>query len=543
MEKQKRRNWNYKLFTEEAKKIHQDKYDYSLIKPEDILNAKSKPPIKCNKCQFVFYPTIDNHIKKKTGCSQCNIGKKWTKERFIKEVKEIHEDKYNYNQTDVNNIKNSDSIINCQCKTCNYKWAVTIESHIYSKTGCSQCNLGKKWTYERFMKEAKEIHGDKIDYSMVKKENIKTGRDKVPLKCNVCNYIWDVELGPHIYNQSGCKKCNFIPINPNIWNLKRLREETKTIHGNKYDISKVTEEQAKSCRSKIPIVCNICFYNFSPTIADFIHHKTGCRECAGLSILNGKKAKIKINAIHGDKYELLIDDNTIITGQIEVELKCNLCDNIWKTKIINIIRGGGCTKCGDNMPWNIAKFFNKLPKENEKWFEYTLVKENHFDQGHKGKLPIICRKCNKVFRCSIINHLWNLHGCPKCSMTKGERKCMQILDTFKLKYKTQVYFEEYNKLRYDIWFIIEEDGWILEYDGGQHFDIIEYFNMTEDSFQIARERDIFKTKLAIKNGYRVIRIDYTQFDCIEQHIRKALELKADLYLSRLEMYSWLLERL
>lgn len=85
----KKRRYDRDYFIEKAKKVHGDKYDYSLI--SDIKNNRTKVPIICKK-HGVFYQAIENHIGQKQGCPKCiNSQLELNFENFLKE-KEI---KYN----------------------------------------------------------------------------------------------------------------------------------------------------------------------------------------------------------------------------------------------------------------------------------------------------------------------------------------------------------------------------------------------------------------------------------------------------------------
>ena len=57
--------YNLTIFLERAQLIHEDKFDYSGITENHIINASSRIPIKCKKCHYNWNPTITNHIKEK----------------------------------------------------------------------------------------------------------------------------------------------------------------------------------------------------------------------------------------------------------------------------------------------------------------------------------------------------------------------------------------------------------------------------------------------------------------------------------------------
>src|SRR5688572_1856736 len=58
-----------------------------------------------------------------------------------------------------------------QCLICNHLWSVKINAIVCGR-GCPKCGIKRrsekaKIGVENFIKRAKEIHGDKYDYSMV----------------------------------------------------------------------------------------------------------------------------------------------------------------------------------------------------------------------------------------------------------------------------------------------------------------------------------------------------------------------------------------
>lgn len=68
-------------------------------------------------------------------------------------------------------------------------------------------------------------------------------------------------------------------------------------------------------------------------------------------------------------------------------------------------------------------------------------------------------------------------------------------------------------MRFD--FYINEDNYLIEYDGEQHFkDTNGFFKTTLEEIQ---KRDIFKNQWCKENNIPLIRIPYTRYDdlCIE----------------------------
>lgn len=87
-----------------AKKIHGDRYDYSLIKP--FKSKREKVPIIC-KIHGVFHQNMNAHLgilnKKASGCNKCAINCKDSTEEIVKKFKNIHGDEYDYSLVNYSN--------------------------------------------------------------------------------------------------------------------------------------------------------------------------------------------------------------------------------------------------------------------------------------------------------------------------------------------------------------------------------------------------------------------------------------------------------
>jgi hypothetical protein len=191
-------------FIQKAKEIHGDKYDYSQV---NYVNCVTKIKIICQIHGF-FYQMPSSHLQG-CGCKKCsdisgrNIFRK-TNEQFIQKAKEIHGDKYDYSQVNyVNNITNI--VIVCLIHG---KFNQLPYNHINLGCGCPKCgriksNIKTSLTTEQFIQKAKEIHGDKYDYSQV---NYVNGLSKVKIICKEHGKFWQIPNN-HISRGDGCPKC------------------------------------------------------------------------------------------------------------------------------------------------------------------------------------------------------------------------------------------------------------------------------------------------------------------------------------------------
>lgn len=198
--------YTYEIFIERAKIKHGDKYDYSLVKPDEIKNMMSKVPIICKQCGFQWNSTIRNHVKG-SNCTDCSGTTRWTLERFLSKAAIVHGNKYNYSQISPEHIRGADSKLSIICNTCNYNWKVLISNHIRRTSGCPRCAGGIRCTAETVKNRGLEIFGNKYDYSLVTDELVRNARSKIPVKCNKCQKIWNVKIDSHLNNRTECPHC------------------------------------------------------------------------------------------------------------------------------------------------------------------------------------------------------------------------------------------------------------------------------------------------------------------------------------------------
>ena len=189
---------NTEDFIKRAKEVHGDKYDYSKVEYKG--NSKKVIIICPEHREFEQIPA--NHLRG-AGCKKCatiETHKKQsnTTESFIKKAKEVHGDKYDYSKVEY--INNREKVIIICPEHGPFKQKPL--KHI-QKNGCPYCGGTKKLTKEEFIKKAKEVHGDKYDYSKVDYVNSET---KVII---ICPEHGEFEQTPHNHlNGQGCPNCN-----------------------------------------------------------------------------------------------------------------------------------------------------------------------------------------------------------------------------------------------------------------------------------------------------------------------------------------------
>jgi hypothetical protein len=122
-----------KKFKQRSSKIHNGKYDYSLVNYE---RHDKKIKIICPD-HGIFHQVSYEHYVRGSGCPKC-VGKFKTNFEFIESCNIIHNNKYKYDLCD---YKNSDSIIKIVCP--NHGTFSQIAKYHISGSGCIGCKESK----------------------------------------------------------------------------------------------------------------------------------------------------------------------------------------------------------------------------------------------------------------------------------------------------------------------------------------------------------------------------------------------------------------
>ena len=183
-------------FIQRARKVHGDKYDYSLV---EYKNAQTKIKIICPE-HGVFEQTPAHHIHRKQICRKCAGFARSSTEDWIKKAKEVHGNKYDYSLVE---YKNNYTKVKIICSE-HGVFEQNPNNHISKKRGCAKCVSRYNYSSKEFIENAREIHGDKYDYSLVEYKNAKA---KVKIICPE-HGLFEQNADHHINHKSGCPTCS-----------------------------------------------------------------------------------------------------------------------------------------------------------------------------------------------------------------------------------------------------------------------------------------------------------------------------------------------
>lgn len=294
--------------------------------------------------------------------------------------------------------------------------------------------------------------------------------------------------------------------------MKRLNrdifiERSNQIHNGKFNYELV---EYKNTRTPVKIICPKCgVFEQLP----WTHMKgIGCAKC---NIQTRDTFISKAIKKHNNRYSY--DDVKFIDNNTKVSIIC-VKHGIFEQTPASHLSGSGCMKCfRENKLHNTEKFIKKSIHKHGNLYNYELV--NYIN--NRESVSIICKK-HGIFNQKANHHLLGC-GCPACNISKGELEIKKFLITNDIGYISQKTFDDcYDKalLRFD--FYLPELNMCIEYNGLQHYEVVEYFGGI-DNFYERQKRDMIKEKYCLDKGIKLLIIKYN--DDISNVMTNILERK------------------
>lgn len=344
----------------------------------------------------------------------------------------------------------------------------------------------RRLTTEEFITKAKIVHNNFYDYSKIV---YRKGREKVCIICPIHGEFW--QFSNNHLNGARCPKCGLNSrISKRTKTLNDFIEQSKSIHGDKYDYSKV---EYVNSHTKVCIIC--------PEHGEFWQSPNnhlsgqGCPKCA-LEISRAMPLEEfieKARKVHGDKYNY--NEVVYLGNKSKVQIICPI-HGIFTQTPNGHLDGCGCPTCGKENS-------RKLNSSNTKEFisKAKIIYGDYYDysQSHyancKKKLDVFCPK-HGLFQTTPSNHLSG-YGCPKCGNIISKEE--------------NILFDYVKSLCNDA---IQQDRIILK---GKELDIyvpskhlaIEYNGLRWHSEQFKENADTYhldKTNLCNEKGIKLINI-------------------------------------
>lgn len=470
-----------KTFIQRSNETHNNKFDYS----ESIyVNKDTLLKIICPiHGPFLQTPTVH----RQSGCPDCWKDRKGDAKRkpfdvFVKEARAIFGTQYDYSKTNYVSAHIKVVII---CPK-HGEFEQSPNNHIRG-CGCRKCGRRGQFTTRDYIELARELRGDKYDYSKVDYQN---SQDQIIIICPDHGEFRQIPTN-HLQG-ADCLKCS------NIYRrtTEDFIKEVAKIHNGKYGYLKT---EFTTVDSSIIITCPN-HGNFEQKARDHLRG-AGCQKCSKKYRRSNEEFIKESNHIHNNFYDYSKTCFSVISEKVII-----ICPfhGDFEQLAVNHLSGHGCIDCAGIRKKDTLTFINEASKIHDGLYEYPLVDY----QNCKTKVIITCA-IHGPFQQRPTEHLKG-SGCPTCKNSQGELAVRMILKEQKVEYEAQKKFDECrNILPLPFDFFIPSLNLLIEYDGEQHYKPIKHFG-GEKRLKETQYRDSIKTKFAEENGYRLLRIRYDE---------------------------------
>lgn len=256
---------------------------------------------------------------------------KYTIDDFIERAVKKHGDRYDYSKSVY-----VDSVTPLEIICHEHGSFFQVPAAHLRGYGCPLCGnkkRGKRSSLEEFIDKAREVHGDKYDYSKVEYINSWT---KVCIICHEHGGFYQTPMA-HL-NGQGCPKCLGRGLSQD-----EIISKFKAVHNDKYDYSKVKFTRVKD---KVCIICPE-HGEFWKTPEKHIMGQ-GCPKCSFKKrgenhICTQEEFINRATLLHGGKY--LYDNVSYTCMDEKVEIICPKHGSFYQ-RPYDHLQGHGCPKCG-----------------------------------------------------------------------------------------------------------------------------------------------------------------------------------------------------
>jgi hypothetical protein len=420
-------------YIEQAKIVHQNRFDYSLI--TELPKRDTKVRIICpthGEFEQSFHKHLSGYACKV--CAHEKLGKERierAKNKFKIEAQLLHRNKYDYSKSVY--ISATD-LITIKC-THHGDFEQTPNRHL-GGAGCKKCaientRIRMSIPWEKYKYDLDTIHNNKYDYSKV----VWGGVDNNIIV--ICPNHGDFTIRPAEHkNGRGCQKCSkeaHVQYNKHDTEIFIVR--SNKIWNKLYDYSKA---EYKGSENKLTIICKK-HGEFNQLPAN--HFKYGCGKCGReLNVRNNFLKEVcktefipRANAIHKNLYDY--SKAVYKTSITKLMITCKIHGD-FSMSPNNHLSGQGCPACGREYS-NLAK----LKEFDEYQIEFIKLYGDKYDyssviwEGGSRPITVICKRHGEFH---ILPYLHKIgKECQKCS-NQHSGISMSWLLYMEIRYSTEI---------------------------------------------------------------------------------------------------------
>jgi len=274
-------------------------------------------------------------------------------------------------------------------------------------------------------------------------------------------------------------------------------EKANHVHGDRYDYSMTNYINN---RTIVDIICKVHGL-FQQNASNHLAGQN-CPICMGKGRGNTERFIDAAKEIHDDSYDYSLVK--YVDNKSKIKIRCKE-HGVFEQRPTRHLSGDGCPMCNGGVKLNRDEFIENAREKHENKYDYSLVEY----VNSQTKVNIICQK-HGVFEMKPNSHISG-QECPHCkNKSFGENFIYNWLFKHSIEFETQKSFnncKNIKRLKYDFW--IPNKNILIEYDGKQHYTPIKYMG-GEMGFKSVQTNDRIKTEYAINNGFKLLRIPYTE---------------------------------
>lgn len=307
------------------------------------------------------------------------------------------------------------------------------------------------------------------------------------------------------------------------------------------------EDMSHGSGAMIEVECDYCQKRFERRISKYYRHGSApdrdcCVDCSpiktketklqkygNLNFYCSEKAQLqyrqKRDKIEKQYYDRVVQEcnkrnYALISKEYHnnyehLEYICNKHEDYGIQKISwgNLNAGYGCRLCGyESCSKTKTKTFDEVKSIIESSGKHKLI-STEYHGADSYDLEITCEECDNTFVTSLSCFMGGRHLCSECNCSSGERAVIDYLRSNGIKYSHEhkIYIGgNENPYRFD--FYLEKYNLVIEYDGEQHYEPINFNSETQEiverNFRRGQRRDELKDEYCKENNISLMRIPY-----------------------------------
>lgn len=405
------------------------------------------------------------------------------------------------------------------CSDCGHEFKTSLDIISSDRNGCDYCknyklcdDISCVYCAEQSLASHPKAN-EWSDKNKISARNVcKSTKKKYVLTCEQCKHDYNTVLN----SNHGCPFCSNHRLCDN--NCISCNKKSFASHpfANKWSNKNKTKPRNVflSTHKKYFFDCDNCDHVYEKALYSLRTEKNGCPFCGNFKLCQNLNCIICFNrsyASHLNAHKWSIKNKIKPRHVFKKSSKkyffdCDICKHSYKQAIHS---DANCSYCSNTSLCNESNCdycknnsFALHPKAKY-WSDKNKLKPRQVFKSSGKFFSFDCDNCGELYKsttASITSGSW-----CSCTINKTETKLFKFL---KLKYnisidtqKTFNWCKSKRCLPFD--FFIKEYNLIIELDGIQHFKNLPHW---KSKFKEVQQNDNYKTKLANKHGYSVIRI-------------------------------------